>query len=371
MSSKRSPDFVLFVLTVALLVIGVFMVYDASYARAGVKLGDSYYFVKRQGMFAALGLAALFGGMNIRYWKTKSLANWFLVASIVGLGLVFVPGLGVNVDGATRWIKFPVLGRFQPSELAKIGLILYMAAYLTSAGKEIRDFKKGFFWVLVPLVPIMGLIMMEPDMGTTIIITMTVMVMIYMSGARTKHMLSIGAVGLLFGGLLIATSPYRLDRVISFLNPFKHYFGEGYQVCRSLIGLGSGGPLGVGLCEGREKLFYLPAQHTDFIFAVWGEETGLWGTLLVSGLFLAFGVKGLMVAHATKDTFGRLLAVGISSLISGQALLNMLVVTSSVPATGVPLPFISYGGSSLILNLFCVGVLLGVSRYPVPVGTRR
>lgn len=370
MSAKRSPDFVLFSLTVALLVIGVFMVFDASYARAAHDYGDKIYFLKRQGAFALIGLGALFIGMKIPYWKLRPYASSLLMISIIGLFMVFVPGLGSSANGATRWVKCPGFGQFQPSELAKLGLILYLANYLAGTGKDIRDFKKGFFWPLVPIGFIGVLIMAEPDMGTTIALCMTAMAMIFLSGARKRHVATVLAVGLILGCLLIASSHYRRDRIMSFANPFKDYYGTGYQVCRSLTALGSGGPFGVGICEGREKLFYLPEEHTDFIFAVLGEEFGLIGTLLIAALFLGFGTRGLVVAFRTKDAFGRLLAGGIAVMISGQALLNMLVVTSSVPATGVPLPFISYGGSSLTLNLFCVGILLGISANPVPVKSR-
>ena len=371
MSAKRSPDFVLFSLTITLLVIGVFMVFDASYARAAAELGDRVFFLKKQGVFAIIGLIAMFVGMKIPYWQLRPFASGLLMVSIIGLGLVFVPGLGESVNGATRWVKCPGFGQFQPSELAKLGLILYMASYLASVGKDIRGFKKGFFWALVPLVPIAVLIMAEPDMGTTIVLSMSAMAMIYMAGARKRHVAAVLAVGLLLGSLLIMTSHYRRDRMFSFTNPFRDYYVTGYQACRSLTALGSGGPLGVGLCEGREKLGYLPEEHTDFIFAVLGEETGLIGTLLVVALFLGFGARGFIIAYRTKDSFGRFLAGGISAMICGQALINMLVVTSSIPATGVPLPFISYGGSSLTLNLFCVGILLGVSKYPVPVKGRK
>jgi len=200
-------------------------------------------------------------------------------------------------------------------------------------------------------------------MGTTIVLMMTGVTMIGVAGGRRRHIVAILALGLVAGSMLILTSNYRRERVMSFRDPFKDYYGSGYQVSQSLIALGSGGPLGVGLCESREKLFYLPAEHTDFIFAVLGEEAGLIGTLIVTGLFLFFGARGFKIAGQTKDSFGRLTAAGLSVMISGQALLNMCVVTSSVPATGVPLPFISYGGSSLAMNLFCAGILLGISKY--------
>lgn len=364
--NRRSVDLGLFTATIALLVIGIFMVFDSSYARAGqMRLtgNDSLYFMKRQAVFALVGLAAMFLGMRIPYQRLRKVSLGLLVISIIGLALVFVPGLGVTVNGATRWVKCPGFGQFQPSELAKVGLVLYMAAYLTVKGRDIRDLKRGFIPALIPIVPIGALVMIEPDMGTTIVLALTGVAMVAAAGARKRHVVAVLVLGFLMGSALILTSNYRRERIMSFRDPFKDYYGSGYQVSQSLIALGSGGPLGVGLCESREKLFYLPAEHTDFIFAVLGEEAGLIGTLLVAGLFLFFGARGFSIASQTKDSFARLAAAGLSVMISGQALLNMCVVTSSVPATGVPLPFISYGGSSLALNLFSVGILLGISKY--------
>lgn len=362
---KHSPDFWLFTLTIALLVIGIFLVFDASYARAGAR-GDSHFFLKRQFLFAVVGLLLMSAGMQIRYWKLRPKAIWFLAASIFGLFLVFVPGIGETVNGATRWIKLPGGFRLQPSEFAKLALVMYMAVFLSSVGRDIRDLKRGFLPALVPLLPVGVLVMIEPDMGTTIVLMLTAVIMIYMAGARRRHLAVLTGTGVILGSTMVFTSPYRTARVLSFLDPFKDYLGNGYQVCQSLIALGSGGMLGVGLCEGREKLFYLPAEHTDFIFAVLGEEMGLIGTFLLAGLFLAFGVLGFRIALRTKDRFGSLMAAGISAMICGQALLNMCVVTSMVPATGVPLPLVSYGGSSLAVNLLSVGILLGISRYPQP-----
>lgn len=366
--NRKSVDLGLFTVTIALLVIGLFMVFDASYARAGqMKLtgNDSLYFMKRQAVFALVGLIAMFLGMRISSQRLRKISVGLLVASIVGLALVFVPGLGVTVNGATRWIKCPGFGRFQPSELAKLGLVLYLATYLTVKGRDIRDLKRGFFPALIPLLPIGALVMKEPDMGTTIVLMLTGLAMVGVAGARKRHIAAVLAFGFLAGSILIMTSNYRKERVMSFRDPFKDYYGSGYQVSQSLIALGSGGLFGVGLCESREKLFYLPAEHTDFIFAVLGEEAGLIGTLFIAGLFLFFGARGFSVACGANESFSRLVAAGLSVMIMGQALLNMCVVTSSVPATGVPLPFISYGGSSLVLNLFSVGILLGISKHTV------
>ncbi len=342
------------------------MVFDASYARAGQARftgGDSYYFVKRQAVFAVIGLIAMFLAQRVPFWRLKPYTGILLLLGIIGLGAVFVPGVGRNVNGATRWIGNGMFN-IQPSEFAKLALVLYLAHRLSGTKIDIRDFWSGLAPVLAPIGVIAALVMAEPDMGTTIITCAAGIILIYVAGARRSHMTLIIATAVVLGAVLIAIEPYRVARLMAFLNPFADYSGNGYQICRSLIALGSGGPLGVGLCEGREKIFYLPAEHTDFILAVLGEEAGLIGTVGLATLFLLFAIRGFKIAKKTKDNFGKFLATGITCLIAGQALLNMLVVTSSVPATGVPLPFISYGGSSLALNLMIVGILLGISQYP-------
>jgi len=360
---KQPPDFWLFALTVALLAIGVFMVFNASYAVAGQVRDDSYYYLRRQALFAVLGLVLMFGAMRVRYWKLRRLSIVTLLLAIIALAAVFVPGVGITVGGSARWIGFGPL-RVQPSELAKLALVLYLAAYLACRRAEIRDWKHGLLPVLVPIGLVGMLVIAEPDMGTAIVIGATGFVMLFLAGARKRHMAVLGTVAAFLIIALIMSSPYRRARVTAFVDPFADYHGSGYQVCRSLIALGSGGVFGVGLCEGREKVFYLPAEHTDFIFAVLGEEAGLLGTAFVAILFVLFALRGFAIASRTKENLGKFLAAGLTTLICGQALLNMLVVTSSVPATGVPLPFISYGGSSLVLNLLGAGILLGISQYP-------
>jgi cell division protein FtsW len=367
MSKKAAPDLVLFTLMVVLLVIGLFLVFDASYARAGqVKYthGDSFYFMKRQVLFAVIGVIGMFLTMRIRYWKLKRLAPVLLAGAIFGLVLVFVPGFGVNINGATRWISLGGI-QLQPSEIAKICLIIYLASVISAKRGEIRNLQRGLVPIVIPAAIVIFLVVIE-DMGTAITLALTTLIMIYMAGAKIRHLLAAAGICLVLCIIFVAVEPYRIGRLTVFLDPFKDAQGSGYQVCHSLIALGSGGPLGVGICEGREKLFYLPAEHTDFIFAVLGEEAGLIGTVLVAALFLAFAARGFIVALQTKDLFGRLMAGGISALIGGQAFLNMGVVTSSLPATGVPMPFISYGGTSLAINLFSVGILLAVSKYPKP-----
>ena len=366
---KRGPDVVLFSLAIALLVIGVVMVYDASFVRASQGKftgGDNSFYVKRQAMWAAIGLVLMFTAMRIRYWRLRPL---WIIAVLAGIGLlvfVFVPGRGVTINGATRWTRICGI-TIQPSEFAKIALIVYLAALFSVRERLVRDFRRGLLPALAPLVLMAGLIMKQPDMGTTLVLAMVTFVMLWSAGARKRHLLSLFLVGLVLFTIFARTADYRWRRVTSFIDPFKYYYGDGYQVCQSLMALGSGRILGGGICKSREKWFYLPAEHTDFIFSVLGEEAGLLGTLTVATIFLLFGIRGFAIAGRTKDCFGKFLAVGLSSLISGQALLNMLVVTSSVPATGVPLPFVSYGGSSLSLNLLSVGILLSISRYRKPV----
>lgn len=361
---KMQPDVMLFATALALLVIGVFMVYDASYAVAGQSRYtgfDSSFFWRKQMFFAIVGVVAMFVAMRVPYWKLRPFATVLLALSIIGLALVMVPGIGVESNGAKRWIN--VAGQqIQPSEFAKLFLVLYLASFLAARKRDIRDLS-GLWPALIP-IGIVSLMIVIEDMGTAIVVVGTSLGMLYMGGVRKRHMAAMLAVLFPLALGFIMSEQYRIHRIIAFIDPFKDYHGIGYQVCQSLIALGSGGFGGVGICEGRQKLFYLPAQHTDFIFAVFGEEMGLIGAIILIGLFVTLAARGFAVAVQTKDGFGKLLAAGISIMIAGQALLNMLVVTSSVPATGVPLPFISYGGSSLALNLVCIGVLLGISRHP-------
>ncbi|MHB0913021.1 MAG: putative lipid II flippase FtsW [Armatimonadota bacterium] len=361
-SKMKQADFGLFATTIALLVIGLFMVYDSSYAVAGQINGNPRFFFFRQAGFAVVGLLAMFAVMHIPYWRWKPFATTFLAISVIGLVLVMVPGIGKAANGARRWIDVGAL-QIQPSEFAKLALVIYLASVMSAKKREMRDWKEGLLPLAVPVGLVGGLVVIE-DLGTAVVTVGTAFAMLFIAGARKRHLFAVLGGIVPLGIFFVLREPYRLKRIIAFLDPFKDYHGIGYQVCQSLIALGSGGPLGKGICEGRQKLFYLPAQHTDFIFAVLGEEFGLIGTLVIAALFLHLAYRGIRIAKQTRDGFGKLLVAGIATLIAGQALLNMLVVTSTVPATGVPLPFISYGGSSLALNLVCIGVMLSVSRYP-------
>jgi cell division protein FtsW len=284
-----------------------------------------------------------------------------LLIAIVMLILVLVPGIGRMSNGARRWFPIGPL-RFQPSEFAKFAVIMYLAAALSGQKFRIRSFGSGLLVHLLFVGVVAGLVLIEPDMGTASLVVINAGIMFFVAGALKRHLVSLAASGVLAGGVLIAIDPERLSRLTTFINPMKDYYGNGYQVMHSLVALGSGGLLGVGLCEGREK-FYLPAAQTDFIFATLGEEAGLLGALVVVGLFLLIAYRGLSIASRAKSPYYSILAVGLTSMICVQAIINICVVSSSMPATGVPLPFLSYGGSALMFALMAAGLLLNISRH--------
>jgi cell division protein FtsW len=344
-----------------LLVIGLWCVLDASYAKAvdyDWTNKDSWYFAKRQILSAGIGLILMYCVSRARLraiaWFTKPL----LVVSIVLLVLVLV--IGYEANGAKRWFNFYGF-RLQPSEIAKLALVLYLAQFLAQGKAVVRRINLRWAPVLLSAGMISGLILIEPDMGTTMAVVAICLAMAFAAGAKKWHLgAAVGACGFL-AWLAVQIEPYRLSRVAVWLDPWKYRYGAGYQIVHSLIALGTGGLLGLGPCEGREKL-YIPAASTDFVFSTVAEEFGLIGSLVLLGLFLLLVYKGFQVARDAKCTYAALLAVGISSMIGLQALINVAVVSSSIPATGVPLLFISYGGSSLILTLAGIGIRRAVSR---------
>ena len=285
-----------------------------------------------------------------------------LVTAVALLGLVLVKNIGVEGGGATRWLE---LGPFnlQPSEVAKVSIVLFLASILSGRQNKITDFWRGLF----PLITILGalflLILRQPDLGTAMILTATAAVMLYAAGAKTAHLVSLAI--LVAPGLwwVIMREDYRRRRFLAFLNPEADPQDTGFHIIQSLYALGSGGLLGTGLGQSRQKFFWLPERHTDFIFAIIGEELGLLGTLFVLALFMLLAWRGCRAAMLAPDRFGTLLGIGIVAMVSIQALVNIGVVTGSLPITGIPLPFISYGGSSLVFSLAAIGVLLNISRH--------
>lgn len=360
-ATRRKPvDFLFLAATVVLVAVGILMVFDASFARAADKgTGDAWYYVKRQIIYAAVGFFALYAATLIHPFRFRQFTKIALLISCILLGLVMVPGIGKSIGGAARWIP---IGPFhlQPSELAKLAVVMFLADRLAAKGKGVRD-----LGVICPYLLVVGiiamLVLLEPDMGTAAVVVFTTAVMLYVSGVKKRHLISMSGVVGGLGVVFIAIEPYRLERVLTFIDPWRDYYGSGYQIIHSLIALGTGGLMGVGLCEGREK-FYLPAPQTDMIGPTLAEEAGFIGMIVLLGLFIFFTSRGVSIAHRAKSSYMSLLAIGVTAMISLQALMNIAVFTASMPATGVPLPFISYGGSYLMVMLFGAGMVLSVSR---------
>jgi cell division protein FtsW len=347
-----------------LVFIGTFFVFDSSYVKAletHFTNNDALYFLKRQAVWVVVALAAFGLGMKIGYWNLRKIAPTLLLVSLFLLLAVLV--LGRKIEGAQRWFQLgPV--RVQPSEIAKIVLTVFLCNYLALNRKRIKDLQDGFLPILVPIVAVCGLILKEPDMGTMLATVGVAVALLYMGGARGKHLAGFLIFGVLAVGILILVEPYRFQRMLVFLNPSHDPDGSGYQVMQGLSALGSGGIFGLGPGESRAKWLYLPAEHTDFIFAIIGEESGLVGGLGILGLFLFLVWRGFVIAGKCTNRFGRLLAIGVAMTVGVQAMMNIGVVCTVLPATGVPLPLISYGGSSLVLTMFALGVLADISRRP-------
>jgi cell division protein FtsW len=361
MTQRRAPDTVLLAVAALLTATGIVMVFSASSAVAYTQFHDPTYYLKRELLWAVVGAGALVLAMRFDYTKLRAIAPWLLGLAIVLLAVVLIPSLGSVEGGARRWLSVGVL-TFEPSEFAKLALVLYLARLMSARPEGAASFTRvGFpaiFWVGVCF----ALVMRQPDLGTASLYVLTAFVMLFAGGARLTHLAIEAAVAIpaLLG--FIYASPYRRDRFLAFLHPWKDPQGTGYHIIQSLYALGSGGLFGLGLGQSRQKFGYLPAQHTDFIFSIIGEELGFVGATAVVVLFLVFAYRGVRIAMRAEDRFGFYLAIGLTAAITLQALINIGVVTSSWPVTGVPLPFVSYGGTSLVMTLFAVGLLASISR---------
>jgi len=360
---KASGKFDKYILIVVglLLITGILMVYSASNAFSREQLGDSLHYLKRQLLYCCLGLALMFCAMLVDYRIYQRLA-WLMIAlSLILLILVFVPGIGVKIGGSTRWIKIWKL-TFQPVEIAKLALIVYMARFLSQKTEYVKSFKRGILPFLVIISIYLGLFCAQPDFGSVILIVFLAFLLLFIGGARVLHLVSLGSVAVVFIVVGILLAPYRMQRILTFINPWGDPEGTGYHIIQSLYAFGSGGTLGTGLGGGVQKLHYLPTPHTDSIFSVIGEELGFVGTSIVVILFMIVVWRGIHISLTTEDRFGSLLAVGISCLLGIQAIINVGVATGSLPSKGITLPFISYGGSSLVISLIAIGVLLNISK---------
>lgn len=355
------PNFALAVIVFALVIFGLVMISSASVVVAKLSSGDPFYYVKRQAIWVGLGLLVLLIFQKIDYHFFKKIAPWALLFVLILLVGVFIPGLGYSYGGARRWIH---LGPFfiQPTELLKPVFILYLAAWLEKKGKGIKYFSYGFLPFVIMLSFIVFLIMREPDMGTMFVIASTACIIFFTAGASIWQFASGFILGIFAFWELIKMAPYRLARFMVFLNPSADPTGIGYHVNQALLAIGSGGIFGRGFGESRQKFLYLPQAFSDSIFAIIAEELGFLRTTLVLILFILFALYGIRIAQRAPDTFGRLVATGIVFWICLQALINVGAMVGVLPLTGITLPFISYGGSSLVTTLGAVGILLNISR---------
>ncbi len=358
---KRGIDKILLIATIIIAIFGLIMIYSASFVWAEYKFNDPYKFVKMQAIFFLVGLIILYILSKLDYHIYFKYANIILLICAILLILVLIPGIGSIRNGSRSWFGIGSLG-IQPSEFAKIGLIIYVSKYLTNNKKNMKSIVKGVFPILGVIGFFFAIIMLEPDFGTAMVIVLTLVVLIFTSGVNISFFVKIGLFGLVgIVGLIIA-APYRMKRIVSFLNPWSDPLGSGYQILQSLYAIGPGGLLGQGFLKSRQKYFYLPEPQTDFIFSIISEELGFLGVLIVSSLFLVIFYRGMIISLKSKDMFGKFLAFGLSFGLIIQATLNLMVVVGLIPVTGVTLPFLSYGGSSLLVSMASIGILLNISK---------
>ncbi|MEJ5254490.1 MAG: putative lipid II flippase FtsW [Acidimicrobiales bacterium] len=359
---RRSSLFLgIFALIVILNLFGLLMVLSASAVTSYYEYGSAWYQFQRQFLWLLLGSVALLTTMRIDYHRWRPWSRHLLIGSLVLLVLVLIPGLGVNVNGSSRWLGFGAW-RIQPSELAKLAVVLFVADLLARRADRLDDTRLS----IRPVVAVFGLVaalfMLQPNLGTTIILGVIVFVMLFVAGVPLKPLGKVVGVGACLAAIAAVLEPYRMRRLMAFRDPWADPLNTGYQTIQSQVSIASGGLTGVGLGEGRAKWGFLPFPHTDFIFAIISEELGLVGALTVVALFVALGVLGVRTALGAPDRFGLLLATGVTTWILFQAFVNIGAVVGALPITGVPLPFVSFGGSSLLVLMAASGLLLNVAR---------
>lgn len=340
-------------------IIGVIMIYSSSYVWAEFKYNDSLKYLKNQGLFLFIGLILLYIVSNIDYHIYLKKSNLILLICIISLLLVLIPGIGTVRNGSRSWFK---LGPFsiQPSEATKLGLMIFTSKYLCN--HNMKKFKNGVFPILFLTLLIFGIIMLQPDFGTGVVLVMTIMGLIFIGGANFKFFFKLGILGIVGITILILIAPYRLDRILSFLNPWSDPLGSGFQIIQSLYAIGPAGLFGYGFLNSRQKHFYLPEPQTDFIFSIINEEFGFLGCVVIVCLFLILIINGFRISKNTDDLFGKYLSFGIIFGLAFQALLNLMVVVGLIPVTGVTLPFLSYGGSSLLISMISMGIVINISK---------
>jgi cell division protein FtsW len=362
MPRKLRPDMWLFAAAVVLLSVGVVMVYSASAIVAAERFHDPLLFLKKQLFWAVLGGAALWVALRIDYRRLEKLMVPALVLAAVLLILVLMPPFGQSINGTRRWFRVGPVS-FQPVEVAKLALVIYLAAFLARRREQLQDFWRGFLPPLMVATPLAGLVLLQPDLGNGLTLVAVTFGLLFLAGTPWHHLalIIVAALPALVG--LVIMAPYRLRRIMAFLDPWQDPRGSGFQIIQSYLAIGSGGPLGRGIGESRQKLFYLPESHTDFIFAIVSEELGFVGATAMLALFAVFIWRGLRIGLRSPEPFGAYLALGITVLIATQTIVNLGVVTGLLPTKGLPLPFVSFGGSALVVTMLSTGVLLNISQH--------
>ena len=363
MDQKQPPiDLLLLILTIALTIIGLIFVLSSSFVLANHRFNDPFYFFKRQLLFANIGFIGMVAISKINYKAYKKHATTFLIVSFIMLALVLVPGIGMVRGGARSWIG---IGAFslQPSEFMKLSLIIFLAKFMAANPNEAKTIKQGVLPLMGVVLVIFGLIMLQPDFGSGMIIVATGILMLFLCGVATKYFVYLLGAGLFGIAALIASAPYRLERITSYLDPLAEPLGAGFQILQSLYAITPGGLLGHGIGNSIQKHFYLPEPQTDFIFAIIAEEIGFIGAAFVLILFICFFLRIAHIALKIDDLFAKYIVLGIMSTLCVQVMVNVGVVIGLLPVTGITLPFMSYGGSSLTITLLSIGVILNISRH--------
>ena len=358
---KRGLNKTLLIAVLVIAIFGLLMIYSSSSIWAEYKFNDSFKFLKAQGLFYLVGIIAMLFISKIDYNFYKKKANLIIGLCFLLLVLVLIPGIGTVRNGSRSWFGLGGFG-IQPSEFAKIGLIIFVSKYLANNNKEIKNIKKGVLPIIGIILLFFGLIMLEPDFGTGMVIVLTLVCILFVSGVKMSFFIKIGCAGLLGIVALIIVAPYRMARIVSFLNPWSDPLGSGFQIIQSLYAIGPGGLLGMGFGNSIQKHFYLPEPQTDFIFSIISEEFGFLGVLIVCTFFFIIFYRAIKIAMSTSDLFAKYLVFGLAFGILIQAILNLCVVVGLIPVTGVTLPFLSYGGSSLLVSMASIGIILNVSR---------
>jgi cell division protein FtsW len=362
MPRKLVPDMWLLGTALLLMSIGVVMVYSASAIVAAERFRDPYFFLKKQLFWAVIGCGALWAALKLDYRRIERWMLPLLVGATVLLVLVLIPPFGQAINGTRRWFRVGPVS-FQPAELAKLALVVFLAGFLARRRETLEDFWRGF----APPLAIAGLLALlvvaQPDLGNAVTLVTLTFALLYLAGSRVRHLSLVLLAAVPLVAVAIVAAPYRLRRIMAFVDPWQDPRGSGFQIIQSWLALGAGGPLGRGIGESRQKLFYLPEAHTDFIFAILGEELGFVGAFAVVALFVVLVWRGLRIGLRAPDPFGAYLALGITVLLATQTVVNLGVVTGLLPTKGLPLPFVSFGGSALVMTMLATGVLLNISQH--------